>query len=201
MLLQIRRSGAIVALGVLTLAVALGAGAGPEDTKRAADPISGPGPLYIPVEEPHRPAQLGARVSPSDGRPVAYLSNATSDFATMEVSIPKALEYRTLPHYTSIADEESIEMFGSIRYETGRHTVMVTTARPGPRAYQTGWPLGDQKVELPDGTTGWITLTTRSTPDTPHRLVFERDGLLISVFSDLPADALIGLAARVSMTR
>lgn len=180
-----------IVLGAL-IVVALTGAANP----KAPTPNPGPGVLFIPAFVSRTPMPVGTTVTAKDDRPVAQLDNAAADFKSMEVSLPGV--YDPSPSYATYADAKSVEMSSSITYKSDDHVVIVTTALPGPEAYKPGWQLADEKVSLVNGTTAWYQDYHGATPKTPHSLAFERNGLIVTIFSDsLTETALKDLAMRV----
>jgi hypothetical protein len=137
-----------------------------------------------------------ATISAPDGRPVAQLADPPAELAqSVAVDLNKA--------GTGDGSGVSFEVLAKVRYEGSGHTVIVFTTQPSPaalRAARSGEiAIGEQQVQLSDGSTAWI--TTDTPHDTPNRVVFERDGLLITVTGDLPVDDLITLAERIVIVR
>lgn len=89
------------------------------------------------------------------------------------------------------------EILTSVRYSGNGHELIITTARPSEAAAKQALILGDRAVQLGDGSEAWISNDRRPFPDTPNEVVLVRDGLIITIASDLSLDELTGLATGV----
>jgi hypothetical protein len=79
------------------------------------------------------------------------------------------------------------------RYTTSDHLIVVTTA-----SLRTGGApssLGSQALVLPDGTPAWA--TPGLVGKAPNQVALVRDGLIVTVASDLPVETLATLASDV----
>lgn len=191
----------ILSIGLIALvgAVILVSTTGADDAP-APDPQVGAGPLLVPEREANYvPVQVAAGIVAPDGRPIAQLSDASKEFGQAELSLPGGVVYDPQPSYAP--NDQYIEILSSVRYNGNGPTVTITTSRLSPAAYAAVDQLGEYKMTLPDGSTAWFTSWEPTTSSTPNQLTFERNGLLISVFSDQPESALKSLAARVVMRR
>ncbi len=71
----------------------------------------------------------------------------------------------------------------------------MTTARPSPEAARESWVLGDETIQLADGSLAWV--STDKPGETPNRLVIVKDDLIITVASDLPIETIQELASQI----
>lgn len=163
----------------------------PESTPNPATeapPLSLP-PLIPPTLEEYVKQPLNVPITARDRRPVGKLVNPPGKLA-QEI-------YVNLPPDTKTFEPDVVafKVRSSVRYVGNGHIVVVTTAVPSPAAAKLLTNLGNQEVQLPNGSTAFATdgLST----DTPNRLVFKRGNLIITVASDLPIDQIKGLAANV----
>ncbi len=190
-------------LGLLAAVVALllvGATAGasspltvhhPED--RATQPgLGNDGALAPPQLLPgsrasYTPQALGTLVARPDGHAVAQLATPP-DGAT-------ALGINTHALPTIPEGRIAFTVLSSLKYAIGTHQVFVTTTRPSAAAAQRPLSLGNETVQLANGTMAWI--ATNVSPEAPNQVVFTQDDLIITIAGDLPVGELRGLATRI----
>jgi len=132
----------------------------------------------------------GATIATADQRPVGQIvDHALVSNATVHAAFPE--------QWVDDGEMVGFNVLAFVRYATDDgHTVVVVTARPTTAVRTHPLLLGDTTVELADGTSAW-TLTDPSEPETPNQVTFERNGLLVSVASDLGFDALREFASQV----
>lgn len=150
-------------------------------------------PSLIPPDQSAFVAQQVSKpVVASDGRPVAQFATPPSGLQVFAVYIPPEV------HALSPGEVAFVHL-GSVRYTVNGHPVFVTTYRPSPAAAQRIFSLGNQTVHLKNGSTAWIKtgLTPEGRGGATNEVVQVRNGLLITVASDLPVDQLQTMAADV----
>jgi len=82
----------------------------------------------------------------------------------------------------------SFDILATIRYSGSGQVIYVSTVRPSPLAVTQSLGLGNQTVQLTDGSVAW---TDSGLPGgVPNRIVLAKDGLLISFHGDQPLDIL-----------
>jgi hypothetical protein len=124
-----------------------------------------------------------------DDRPVAYLAQQPSGLTqAMAVNFPDIIDW-------SSPDSVEFSVLASVRYSGSGHIVLVTTARPSPEAARLPWVLGDETIQLADGSSAWV--STNQPGETPNRLVMLRDDLIITVASDLPIETVQELVSQI----
>ncbi|HET90311.1 MAG TPA: hypothetical protein ENN99_06185 [Chloroflexi bacterium] len=189
-------------LSLLSLILLLGLGAvvvrasglftAVQDPERLARPVA-PIPLLAPPSSEgyeQLPADVvDTPISAPDDRPVAYLAQPPSGLAqSLAVNFPNTDDW---------SSSDSVEFFvlASVRYSGSGHIILVTTARPSPEAARESWVLGDETIQLADGSLAWI--STDKPGETPNRLVIVKDDLIITVASDLPIETIQELASQI----
>jgi len=165
----------------------------PGTVPTASDPIPTPAilavpPLVPPSTEAYTPYAAGSPIAAADSRPVAQLAPGA-------VGAQPAATF--FPILRPPVSEISYTILASVQYTVNGHLVFVTTARPSPAAAQRQLGLGNEKVQLADGTTAWV--ATGIPSGQPNQVVTMRNGLIITVASDLPIDTLKDLAAHVAV--
>ena len=151
-------------------------------------PVQVPPRLAPPASVAYTPLSAGMTIVSPSGHPVAQLAPVPADLG-QPVSV-------YLPQFIPMAaDRVSYEIVGSVRYVGSGHTVVVSTAMASPKAAQIPTLLGGSSTQLADGTPAWV--DARPKDNVPDQLTFVRDGLIVTVAGDLPAEALRGLADHV----
>lgn len=154
--------------------------------------ITAPPPLAppIPVEQwalAQTPSAAPAKAS--DGRPVAQLRQLPFKLSRMSTSYPD--QNREPP-----VGEVSYRMLAGIRYEgTDGHVIIITTMKPSPAAAQQTTILGNETVQLADGSKAYV--STDMPGEGPNKLVQVRGDVFIVLASDLPIDQLRTLMTEV----
>lgn len=157
--------------------------------EQANVPVMVPPLLAPPGASNYINQQTNAAVFAPDGRPVAQLNATPVELAqAIAVDFP---EDRPERNTTTI----SYAILASLRYTGGGHTVLVTTARPSPAAAKRPTALGNETIQLNDGSAAWA--TTGIPGDMPNQVVFVQGDLIITVAGDLPIGTLKDLAAKV----
>jgi len=126
-------------------------------------------------------------ITAPDGRSVAQLAKPPAGIAqAIAVNLP---DIQPVPD-TMV----SYAVLASVRYTGNGHTVFVTTARPSPAAAQQTALLGDQTVQLANGSTAWV---RTGTSGNPNQVVLVQDNLIITVAGDLALNDLLALAVDI----
>lgn len=148
-------------------------------------------PLVIPGDEAYAERQPGETITAPDGRPVAQLDNPSADVAR-SVSV-------NLPENTPVpAGDFGFQVLSSIRYSGTSGNLLVSTSRASAAA-QGGYSLGGKQVQLPSGGAAWF--SDGIPGEYPSQVVWEHDGVIVTVASDLAPDQLMGLLNKVKVVR
>ncbi len=147
-------------------------------------------PLALPMLRPpsdvaytgHDAAQPIAR---SDGATVAQLATIPNGMDTVETFLPEQQPAR--------GGIVSFDILATIRYSGGKQVIYVSTVRPSPLAAAQPLGLGNQTVQLADGSVAWA--DSGLPGGVPNRIVLAKDGLLISVEGNLPLNMLKSMLA------
>lgn len=210
-MLNLRRSVRILAMAV-ALAVLAGLtlqSQGVLGGMALPRPPGGPPPLLLPPDTQYTPIQAGTRVVNPDGRPVAQL-------ATIPANLQGSVAVKINAHAGEPGDPVNsstavvYEILSSVRYSGDSQIVMVTTSRASATAEANeakGMSLGNQRVTLSDGTAAYVSalpqwqkgdvLITQG----KTQVVWQKDGLLVTVAGDLPTDDLVALASQVTLAK
>ena len=127
---------------------------------------------------------VGANATTTAQRPIAQLIPPPDDLQSATFTLDENAMKTSPPR--------GVAPLATARYTTAEH-VIVTTA-----AASTGGaplPLGAQRIALTDGTPAWVTIGL--TNSAPNEVALVRDGLIVTVASDLPVEMLAALAADV----
>lgn len=154
-----------------------------------------PPPLMPTSSQGYVPHQTGPAITSPDSRPIAQLATLPANLQFIDVKLP--------PLRGPKADELLFTIQASIRYTVSGHHVLVTTYRPSPAAAQRVLGLGNQTVQLANGSTAW--LTTNLDPPYPggptSQVVYVQDDLIVTVASDLAPNQLRAFATTVTLRR
>lgn len=127
-----------------------------------------------------------------EGLGVAYIDTTQADVGVAEVKF--------IPRPATPPDTIGIMYLSSVRYSVAGHDVYVVTSEPTPKTIQIPIILGKTAVDLGVGRMGYIHQQVERKPaDKTYRKEFNRvayaeNGLIVSVFSDLPAEQLVAFA-------
>ena len=147
-------------------------------------------PLLAPPGQTDYLQQDAARIIAPDNRPIAQFAKPPADLSqSIAVNLPDVQ-----PAQSGVV---SYAILASIQYRGNGHTTLVTTARPSPAAAKQAMALGNQTIQLADGSTAWA--TTGMFGDAPNQVVFVRSDLIITIAGDLPIDTLKDLARLVTI--
>ena len=196
----------------LTLILSLGfvARAGASSTLRLArfSDVSprdaGTGAIFAGMSYPegatgYRSLGLSDAVQPPAGRTIAALTTLPAGTESVEA---KFLDPRIEPPGTL-----GFTYLASIRYRVNGHLVYVVTSEPTAAAKERQIILGETPVDLGQGRTAYISREwERKQGDKAYRkeyvrLALAQDGLIVTVYSDLPEQELVEIARGVAMMR
>jgi len=163
----------------------------PKDTPRIVPPA-----LIVPdINQYEKQTIDESAITAPDGRPVAQLTSRPTNLAQeLLVSMPESSE-KTEPE-----GETYYEVLASIQYIGKEQVVVVSTSRPSPTAAKQANDFGDKAVELDNGKTAWI-IEESPIINTPNRVVWVEDGLIITVAGNLSLEELMKLATDVVVVK
>ena len=149
-------------------------------------------PLLVPPDDVQHDqhSAVGEIVSP-DGEPVAQLGEPVlEDADTVSVAFPES----------GSPDESDVyfTILASVKYSVDGNKLWITTTEPSVEAADGPVVAGDQ-VELSDGSPAWIQTDVHVYEETPDRIVFQQDGLLVTVAGNMSADELINFASNAEL--
>lgn len=146
-------------------------------------------PLLAPPGEGYVTQKTDSSITAPDHRPVAQ-------FADLPRELSESLAVNFPASQTAIGENTiAYTVLSSVRYSGNGHTVVVTTARPSVRAANEPSVFGNQTITLRNGENTWA--TTGIPGKTPNQLVFVRQGLIVTLASDLPLNTLSDLAMKI----
>lgn len=151
-------------------------------------------PLLIPPsKEMYTAVSLEENIQTPDSRPVAML-------ATNEDKIKDIAVY--FPELSDSAGQEqvSFQILASFLYGMDGFDLIVSTSRPSSATTSYSLGLGNSPIMLRNGAEGWL-ITDIASKDTPNRIVFIEDDLIITVTGNAPLDQLEEAAGLVTVER
>ncbi len=164
----------------------------------SSDPPLQVGPMLPPATPDCAPRPISSPINAPDGRPVAQLSRVPSTLSqSVAATFPPCAVPRRAPSVPQAPESEriSFRILTVVRYEGSEGTVFVSTVRPSPAALSQGLDLGNPAGTLPDGCPAWSIGVTGECAQNHVRWL--KDGLIITVASDMSVDRLKALAADV----
>jgi len=174
-----------------------------QDPQQANARASQP-PFLIDVSYPfdqsgYDAQRLTSPLKHPDSLGVAYIANAPIGLESVEVKF--------FPKSPTPADTLGVTFRSSVRYQIDGHTVYVVTSEPTPQAQARPLALGNYRVDLNAGRVGYtMQLWERSKDDKAYkkaynRVAFSEEGLIVTVFSDLPEQQLIAIARTLILVK
>jgi len=161
------------------------------------EPLTGPPILLLPPGTAYTPLQPSENIVNPTGRPVAHLAVVPSSLGQSTAVNINAHAGDSGDPMDSTPNVIAYEVLSSIRYMGGGQTVYVTTARASRAANSQGMRLGNQPVQLSDGSTAYAS----SLPNNQNQVVWQKDGVIITVAGDSSSDQITSLASRVVLTK
>lgn len=151
-------------------------------------------PLLIPPsKEMYTAVSLEENIQTPDGRPVAMLATNEDKIEDIAVYFPELSD-------SSGQDQVSFQILASLLYGMDGFDLVVSTSRPSPATTSYLLGLGNSTTRLGNGAEGWL-ITDIASKDTPNRIVFIEDDLIITVTGNAPLDQLEEAAGLVTVER
>ncbi|NJN53844.1 MAG: hypothetical protein HC804_03245 [Anaerolineae bacterium] len=132
-------------------------------------------------------------ILPMDGRPIAILADSEDKIERVSVYLPELFD-------SSEQNEVSFQIVASVLYMIDGFEFVVSTSRPSPDAANYLLGLGNNMIKLNNGAEGWM-ITNIASKDTPNRVVFVEDDLIITIASNVPLNQLEEIAGAVIVER